>query len=78
MSRLDAGLFQLPQQCAEVPRLTSRHIQIAASKCCGNNECPRLDAIRNNAVLGPVQLLDPLHADGRRARAFNSRAHLVQ
>ena len=76
--RPHAGLFQFPQQRVKMTGIAVRNFQVASCHRSCNDERPGFDAVGDDAMLGPAQLADAFHANGRRARALNLRPHLVQ
>ena len=62
----------------QVSRLAIRQQQFAAGDRSGHQKCSSLDAVRNDGVRRPVQLVDSLHPQGRSANPFDFRAHLDQ
>ncbi len=75
---LDPGLLQLGDQGFQVRGRAVGDAQLLAAQRSGDEECARLDTIGNNAMPHPVQLLDALDADPRRARALDLGAHGVE
>src|SRR5215472_11967522 len=61
-----------------MPRFTAHHVQVSASQCTGDDEGSGLDAIGNDAMLGPMQPRDSANAYGRCAGTRNLSAHFVE
>src|SRR5512142_819170 len=59
-------------------RRAAAYRQVATGQRSSDDECARLDAIRNDAVPRAVQLFHATNTDGVRARALDLSAHFVQ
>ena len=78
LCHLRPRLLQLGHERADVFGHAAGNRHVAAGDGAGDQERAGLDAVRNDGVLGAVQPLHALDADGGRARAFDLRAHLDQ
>ena len=76
--RLDSDFGQLFEQRAEMRGIAARDVQVSAGHGSRNDERGGFDAVRNDSVFRAVQLADALHPNGRSARAFDLRSHLVE
>ena len=72
LCHLRAGLLQLGHERAHVLGHAAGHRDVAAGDGAGDQKRAGLDAVGDDGVLGAVQLLDALDADGGSARAFDS------
>src|SRR3954466_14693232 len=77
LMHLDANLMQLLEQSAEMLRFAVCDDQIAAGHSGSNDERPRLDAIRDDAVLRSAKFGNALDSDGRSSGPADLCAHLV-
>src|SRR5690349_11731067 len=59
-------------------RITAGHGDVAAGHCRSDNECARLDPVRNDAVASAMQALNSLDPYGRGSSALDVGAHLDQ
>src|SRR5215471_7552078 len=70
--------IELLQQRSQMTRFAGHNVDVTARESARHDEGPGLDSIRDNAVLSAVQLVNPLHPDGRGAGTFNAGTHLVE
>ena len=75
----DAGTFlHFLDDRAQVMRLAMRQQQLSSGDCARHQEGAGFDAVGNDRVRRAVQPFHALHANRRRAVAFDFRAHLDQ